>query len=156
MVLTKQEIKKRYFDKTYQRANIIKCKCGCGRELKDKDKYGRNVFFINGHNNKKYQDTTQYKREWNHRNRKQRKEYISKFLNDFKSELVIKAGGKCMDCQYLFDGTNNRAFDFHHRNPDDKEICVNKGTMNRVSKEKIRREVTKCDILCARCHRLRH
>lgn len=39
------------------------CKCGCGRTIPAKDRYGRSHDYISGHNGRKYADPTQYKRE---------------------------------------------------------------------------------------------
>lgn len=60
---TNKEAKKRHFDKVYRNAEIIECACGCGIKIKNKDRYGRDKAYVNGHNNKKYEDPTQYKRE---------------------------------------------------------------------------------------------
>jgi len=46
--------------------------------------------------------------------------------------------------------------DFHHRNPEEKEM--NLGDVRRLgwSKERILKEVAKCDVYCANCHRELH
>ena len=45
--------------------------------------------------------------------------------------------------------------DFHHRDPKTKEKAVSK-LKREFNKEKVLREVEKCDILCANCHRDLH
>ena len=151
----KKEAKQRYFDKVYTNAPMIKCACGCGTLIKSKDKYARDVKFVNGHNNRKYKDPTQYKREWNHRNREQRRTYASNRARKLKREWVKYKGGVCK-CGYEYDGTNASAFDFHHLDPDTKEFTINTRTLNNYGKDRIRVEVDKCDLLCAICHRLKH
>lgn len=156
MKLTKEEIKKKYFKKVHDNAPMVLCACGCGRLTKSKDRYGRDKKYINGHNNRKYSDPKQYKREWNHNNRSKRQAYKCKWINNFKKELIIRAGGKCMICGIEFDGECTAIFDFHHQNPHDKKFNVNNSALARYSKSKITEEAQKCDLLCANCHRLIH
>lgn len=156
MVLTKQEIKKRYFDKAYEKAPLVPCACGCGQLTKSKDHYGREKKFINGHNNRKYDDPTQYKREWNHRNRPHRRKYKSVWIKNFKRNLILKAGNKCSLCGLEFDGECTAIFDFHHRDPSKKEFNICNQALNKYGKDRIMKEATKCDLLCANCHRLIH
>jgi hypothetical protein len=65
-------------------------------------------------------------------------------------DLVEACGGKCTDCGYSHSA---HALDFHHRDPSTKEFAV--GSFS-GSKERLRAEIAKCDLLCANCHRLRH
>ena len=46
--------------------------------------------------------------------------------------------------------------DFHHRDPNQKEIEVSRGPGLGWSKERILNEIAKCDVLCANCHRKYH
>jgi len=156
MKLTKQQIKKHYFDKAYANAPVVPCQCGCGRLTKSKDRYGRNKRYINGHNNRKYDDPTQYKREWNHRNRSQRAAYRHQYVHAFKKELIVNAGGKCVICGLEFDGECTAIFDFHHKNPKLKKFNVNNSALAKYGKPTIRAESKKCELLCANCHRLIH
>jgi len=67
-----------------------------------------------------------------------------------KIAAVKYLGGKCLDCGY---SGNPAAFDFHHRDPNQKET----GFGSSVSSiEKIKPELDKCDLLCSNCHRIRH
>ena len=155
-MMTNKEIKQRHFDKVYKNAAEIPCGCGCGVRIKSKDKYGRDKKFISGHNNRKYDDPTQYKREWNHRNRDSRYKYKRKYIRNRKLKLIEFSNNRCMDCPYKFDGTNERVFDFHHRNPKLKLFGLSQSGLNRYSWSAILIEHAKCDLLCSNCHRLRH
>ena len=83
-----KEAKKRYFKKIYDAAEMVECACGCKKLIKNKDKYGRDKKFISGHNNRKYEDPTQHKREWNHRNRRQI--YLKKVLSTKKRKKWVR------------------------------------------------------------------
>ena len=62
--------------------------------------------------------------------------------------LIEYKGGKCGRCGY--DKKIPRAYDFHHRNPDEKEFSVSKSTVHNIERLKV--EVDKCDLLCRNCH----
>jgi len=153
-MLTKKEIKQRYFDKTYNKAPLIECACGCKKLIKSKDKYGRNVLFINGHNNRKYEDPTQHKREWNHRNQKSRYESKVQRGHRLKSKIINLMGGKCTNpnCNLLYDGKNGCVFQLHHKNPEIKLFNINTRTLINYSWNTILKELKKCQLLCANCH----
>lgn len=155
MKLTIKEIKQRHFDKLYKNAPLIECACGCGQKIKSKDKYGRDVKFINGHNRRKYDNPKQYKREWNQRNRDSRREYRDNYQRKRKSDLINLLGGKCENCELEYDGENGCLFQFHHINPTEKEIGLNLNKMG-IAWEKIIKESKKCKLVCANCHFLIH
>lgn len=66
--------------------------------------------------------------------------------------LITKAGGKCVSCGYkkCID-----ALEFHHRDPREKDFNVN-GSTGCMSIARLLREIKKCDLLCANCHREKH
>lgn len=133
---------------------LILCKCGCGLKFEKYDKYGRERQFINGHNNKKYNDPTQYKREWNYRNRKSRYLYKKNYIANLKLKLIKQLGGKCEHCNIEADINNIVIFDFHHI--EKKEFAITQATLNKKSFKIIENESKKCIILCSNCHRLHH
>jgi uncharacterized protein (DUF3084 family) len=45
--------------------------------------------------------------------------------------------------------------DFHHRNPNEKELTLSLA-IARASLKRIQAEVVKCDVLCSNCHRKTH
>lgn len=66
-------------------------------------------------------------------------EFIAKYLS----------GKRCKDC-----GEDDIiVLDFHHIG--NKEFNISDACMNAYSIEKIEREIVKCEILCANCHRRR-
>ena len=155
MATSRKEIKQKYYQKVYEQANWIECACGCETKIKDRDKYGRPKNYINGHNTlRKYEDPTQFKREWNHRNRAQRMEYKKQYHRKRKVKLVLLKGGKCISCGIEYDGKNACIFHFHHRDPSTKLFTMHLITVK--SWDSIIEEVNKCDLLCANCHEKKH
>ena|GEM_PF-1006732 len=61
----------------------------------------------------------------------------------------IKAGAGCAIC-----GENHPAtLQFHHRDPSQKEFSVGEfATRQLGNMERLKKEIEKCDILCANCH----
>ena len=70
-----------------------------------------------------------------------------------KLECLEYKGGKCQKCGY---DKCQAALDFHHRNPEEKDfsICKKYGCKN--MNDRIKKELDKCDLLCANCHREEH
>ena len=67
-----------------------------------------------------------------------------------KEKLIEYKGGKCQICGY---NKCNRALEFHHLDPTQKDFTISGGTK---SFEKIKSEVDKCIMVCANCHREIH
>jgi transposase len=68
-----------------------------------------------------------------------------------KREAIEYKGGCCLDCGYK---GSQQVYDFHHRDPKEKEFDWRKMRMR--SWDSILKELDKCDLVCANCHRLRH
>ena len=68
-----------------------------------------------------------------------------------KKWAVKYKGGKCDNCGY---NKYYGALEFHHTNPKEKEMGWTK--MRLVSLDKLKKELDKCILLCANCHRERH
>ena len=75
-----------------------------------------------------------------------------KALN-IKLKLVKMMGGKCSECGIEATLENYVIFDFHHTDPNKKEFTISALSS---SQEKIAKEIKKCIVLCANCHRLYH
>lgn len=68
-----------------------------------------------------------------------------------KQKAVEYLGGKCSICGY---NKCNRALDFHHINPDKKDNTIS--SLYNYSWDNIKKELDKCILLCANCHRELH
>lgn len=76
---------------------------------------------------------------------------VKNFRNRLKERATYVLGEKCQICGY---NKCISALDFHHVNPEEKEITFS-GNTNR-SWEATRKELQKCILLCANCHREVH
>lgn len=79
-------------------------------------------------------------------------EYDKAKRHRIKEKLVEYKGGKCEICGY--DKCLN-ALDFHHKNKEEKSFALNSANYNR-SFEELKKEVDKCVLVCANCHREIH
>lgn len=68
-----------------------------------------------------------------------------------KEKLVEYKGGKCVKCGYDKCIT---ALEFHHLDPDCKDFTISSGDV--IAFEKAKKEVDKCILVCANCHREIH
>jgi hypothetical protein len=65
---------------------------------------------------------------------------------------IHSLGLKCIKC-----GLNHPAIlDFHHRDPSTKEDTISNLKWTGCALETLQREIDKCDVLCANCHRILH
>jgi DNA topoisomerase VI subunit A len=93
------------------------------------------------------------KRDYYYRNKeselariRQRKQTIKEWFKEFKSTL------KCKECGQDHPAT----LQFHHRDPNEKEISLAQMGSSGWSIDRIKVEINKCDVLCANCHFIHH
>lgn len=100
---------------------------------------------------KQERDKARRKRKYQHYYRKN-PYYQKNKRNERKQKLVNILGGKCILCGY---NNSIKALEFHHRNADEKLFNIsNTGLLRQW--DVILKEVLKCDLLCANCHREIH
>lgn len=144
--------RQRWQQKVHENAPLVDCACGCGEKIKSINPYGRRAQYANGHNGRKYEDPTQYKREWNHRNRSSRYEFRTRWSKGRKRSVIYMSGGKCTSCGIEYDGKNACIFQFHHRDPPTKETMLSLSHLVNQSWSRSLEELLKCDLVCANCH----
>ena len=87
---------------------------------------------------------------------KDRREYLKKAVirrrKKLKKMAVEYKGGKCQCCGYARDIT---ALEFHHSDESKKHFGISSAGITR-SWEKTRKELDRCVLLCANCHREVH
>ncbi len=93
------------------------------------------------------------RRRWYHNNKesekahiKKRKKEIRNWFNEFRKTL------KCEKCGEDHPAT----LDFHHANKNEKEGGIAFMAFYGYSINKIKKEIEKCIVLCANCHRKEH
>ncbi len=74
-------------------------------------------------------------------------EYCVNRWRQRKIDAVNHKGGKCIHCGY---SKNHSALDFHHRDPDEKDVEWTKLRLR--SWASILKELEKCDLVCRNCH----
>lgn len=79
-----------------------------------------------------------------------KKRDTSLYRREIKKKLVEYKGGKCQICNY---SRCYEALEFHHLNPAEKDFQISGGTR---SFETLKKEVDKCILVCANCHREIH
>ena len=68
-----------------------------------------------------------------------------------KEYAIEYKGNKCSRCEQTYPYP---VYEFHHRNPLEKDFDWNK--LKKRTIESIEFELDKCDMLCANCHRIVH
>lgn len=108
--------------------------------LKTKEKYIENK-----------ESLIQYQRDYRKLNRKLVSEKQKKVRLEKQDALIEFLGGKCAHCGGVY---HRSVYDFHHINPDEKEYTIS--NYMGYSLERLKKEVEKCILLCANCHRRVH
>lgn len=86
---------------------------------------------------------------WYRENQSVRQKRANERNKDRKRYWVEMKGGKCNDCGGMFPYC---CYDFHHL--EDKDINPSRAIS--TSLERAEEELSKCVLLCANCHRIRH
>jgi len=84
------------------------------------------------------------------------KEKILEQVSILKSERQnwvssLKNNKPCVDCKNTYP---HYVMDFDHID-DNKEFSISWAAMNGLSKERISEEISKCELVCSNCHRIR-
>lgn len=92
----------------------------------------------------------EYLREWRSKNKDKEKSYWKK--KQERNKLLIKTGKDkpCKDCGQLFPPY---CMDYDHRDPTKK--FKNVAVMVSAATSTLLKEIQKCDVVCANCHRIR-
>ena len=78
----------------------------------------------------------------NVRRTSKRRETLREWVNTYKKER------SCACCSESF----YRCLEFHHLNPDEKDLAVADAINNGWSIKRIQKEIDKCILVCANCH----
>ena len=80
------------------------------------------------------------------------KQAVAKRRKKLREQAIEYKGGKCQICGYI---KCNQALEFHHLNQKQKDFGLSAKGLTR-SWLKIKKELDKCVMLCANCHRELH
>ncbi len=92
----------------------------------------------------------QYRKEWYAKNKANRIKQIRKreqeILDWYRTYKRTLSCSKCPESDW-------RCVEFHHRDPSKKEFNICLMARRGISVKTILKEMSKCDVLCANCHR---
>jgi hypothetical protein len=80
--------------------------------------------------------------------------YHQNRVREVKFKMIEYKGGKCIKCELRVEDSHYAVFEFHHIDPLQKDQ-----NFRRIKSQKwetIRKELDKCVLLCANCHRVEH
>lgn len=93
--------------------------------------------------------TKEYYRAWYQKNKEKRIAINAAYRRRIRERIAkIKVERGCVDCGY---NASHHALDFDHLR--DKEFSL--GAAQSVSWERVVKEIEKCEVVCANCHRVR-
>lgn len=97
---------------------------------------------------------SQYKSSWDVRDslcKPCRTKYQTNRRKEIKQKAVKYLGEVCIDCG--LKSHNYSIYDFHHIDPNTKDVQIGSSGKSFAS---LKKELDKCILLCANCHRIRH
>ena len=121
---------------------------GCSNDKLSKE------FSVSKYEIRKYtKELKRYSRFDDSLTRKQRTSImVSERRRKNKDMAIEYKGGKCEKCGY---NKCNGALEFHHLNPEEKDFSISTSGTTK-SFERIKKEIDKCILVCANCHREIH
>jgi hypothetical protein len=87
-----------------------------------------------------YQRNKERAKNYNKQHRRKNREFVARYLAD----------KQCEQCGF----SDSRALDFDHIDPQDKTKIIAKMIHDGTSIKTLKKEIVKCRILCANCHRI--
>ena len=70
-----------------------------------------------------------------------------------RTSIIARMGGKCSKCGY---SKCEAALELHHLNPSVKDASTTKHLRHITDEARLSKELAKCVLLCANCHREAH
>lgn len=81
-------------------------------------------------------------------------DYHTNRVKEVKIKMIEHMGGECTRCSLKLIDTHYAVFDFHHKDPKEKDEVFKGLKMKKW--ETIEKELKKCVLVCSNCHRLIH
>ena len=93
------------------------------------------------------------RRRWYAKNKKSEKAHVARRRKEIRDWFVdYRSNLQCSMCKENHPAT----LDFHHKDSGTKDLTVTHMTYYGYSRDAIKKEIEKCIILCANCHRKLH
>ncbi len=89
-----------------------------------------------------YRANAQRKIAWQQRRREELRSWVAELKGPLSCERCGESASECLQ--------------FHHRDRASKELDIGRALANGWSRERLLREMAKCDVLCANCHLKHH
>jgi len=125
---------------------------GC-RDYKPKFEFRTNITRYDGLQTSCIECRKNYNKEHYKKNRKLYKDRAK--TRKRESVAWIKKYKKELSCQRCFEN-HPACLVFHHKDPKSKKGTINRLVRDGYSKEKILKEIEKCEVLCFNCHAKEH
>lgn len=77
---------------------------------------------------------------------------LKEWRKNTKQKLVEALGSCCQICSYR---KCNQVLELHHIDPKEKDFAISNATSRKLT-DKIKKELDKCILVCANCHREIH
>ena len=91
---------------------------------------------------------------WRANKRKRTRKSRALWIKDMRTKIcAIKLGKGCKICGY---NKHPEALEFHHRDSKEKLFVISWAVSKCLNREAIFYEISKCDVLCSNCHRIKH
>jgi hypothetical protein len=84
-----------------------------------------------------------------------RSEEIARVRQRHAATNEFLAAHRCFPCDDCGGSFASYQMDFDHRDPSTKSFTISRGEGLLASRERLLKEMDKCDVVCANCHRLR-
>lgn len=98
----------------------------------------------------------QYQKDWykNNADRERKKRYLEKRKRneEIKGFLDNEKSKPCSDCKISY---HPFVMDYDHVDPKKKKMMISQAVRRGATLESVKRELEKCELVCANCHRMR-
>jgi hypothetical protein len=129
--------------------------CSKCKQEKELDDFPKRKKSKDGYNNNCKKCEYELSKKSYYKLSKKRNQYLierRRKLAQERNELIKKLNLSCKEC----DENHPATLDFHHINSDEKYKTVSDLKWSGCSNETFLKEIEKCDVLCANCHRKLH
>jgi polyribonucleotide nucleotidyltransferase len=126
--------------------------CGKCKQLKPKIEFAKNSAKKDGLNWQCKKCNDEYQKQWYNKNKKKRIKQINIWRDNKRQEQIEKINNLKTHC-YVCGNRDIRTLEFHHYKSKQENIS---SMIGKFSWKNILKEIEKCIIVCANCHKILH